>query len=278
MNVVGIGGVGSKIAKHFEAYNQYKVFFIDHEDHGQNTYRIPKKNHPEDYESQDYDWSTLVDNLDEEPVLLIVCGGSYSSAIILKLAQELANKEVIIIYVKPDTSMLNATRQMHEKVVFGVLQHYVRSGKMSRIYLFDNQEIEKSIGDIPIMGYWDQINNTIAYVVHMINVFAHNKPIIGALEQPRDTCRITAVGSKNVVNGEEKMFFPLANARELCYIYAINEENLKKSNKLHLQIKEDLKAKIVDDQTVSFGIFPTKYDRDFAYVIKHTSFVQDNQQ
>lgn len=278
MNVIGIGGVGSRVARFFETYGQYKTFYVDHEAHGSQTFMVPKKNHPEDYESQTYDWSDLIENLDEEPVFLFVSGGSYLSAITLSLAQNLLNKEVIIVYIKPDTSMLNATRQMNEKVVYNVLQHYVRSGKMSRIYLFDNQEIEKTLGDVPVIGYWDRINHVIAYTIHMINVFSNNKPVMGSLEDPRETCRITAVGSKNLVNGEEKMFFPLANPRELCYIYAINEENLKKSNKLHSSIKEDLKAKIVDDLTVSFGIFPTKYDSDFAYVVKHTSFVQDSQQ
>jgi hypothetical protein len=59
------------------------------------------------------------------------------------------------------------------------------------------------------------------------------------------------------------------------YIYVINEERLKKSNDSLKKIKEEVRSKTTELKTVSFSIFSTKYDRDIAYVVEHTSFVQE---
>ena len=58
MNVVGLGGAGCKIAKCFEAYEQYSIVYIDHESYGETTVLVDKQDHPEKYES-------LEINLDE---------------------------------------------------------------------------------------------------------------------------------------------------------------------------------------------------------------------
>jgi hypothetical protein len=277
MNIVGLAGAGSRVAKYFEEFEQYKVFYIDHENHGPQTTKIKKQRHPEAYEANPPDFAPLVEQLEDNDIILFVNGASYLSALTLILAETLKNHKITLVYIKPDTSMLNTTKKLNEKVVFNVLQEFTRSGKFERIYLFDNQVIENIIGDLPVIGYWDKINEVIGSTIHMLNVYYNNEPVMGGIEEPAETCRISAVGTKDLKTGEEKLFFSLDNPRESCYIYGINKDKLKESSDLLKNIKEDLKSRLTETLNVSFGIFPTNYDRDIGYVVKHTSFIQNNQ-
>ena len=278
MNVIGFGGVGCRIAGWFEDYPQYNVYYVDHQKWGENSLTFKKQKHPEKYEENARDFKDFVEALDDEPIYLFLCGASYTTAASLAFRQALGDKEVNLVYVQPDTSILNATRQKHERVVYHVLQEYTRSGHFERMYLFDNNTIEAILGELPVIGYWDQINALIASSIHMINVYNNNTPIVGGLEDPQETCRISTIGNKDIETGEEKLFFPLDQVRESCYIYAVSEERLKQSNNLLMQVREELKTRLAKDHSLSFGIFPTSYDRDFAYVIKHTSFTQQRQE
>ena len=277
MNIIGLAGAGSRVAKYFEGHEQYKVFYIDDEEHGNQTTKVEKQHHPEAYEANPPDFTHLLQQLGGDDVIIFINGASYLSALALILAETIKEHKITLVYIQPDTTMLNTTRKLNEKVIFNVLQELTRSGRFERIYLFDNQTIEDIIGDVPVIGYWDKINEVIGSTVHMINVYYNNTPVMGGIEMPADACRISVVGTKSLETGEEKMFFPLDNARESCYIYGINKNKLRESNDLLKNIKEDLKSRLTETLNVSFGIFPTSYDRDIGYVVKHTSFIQNKQ-
>tara|TARA_R110002074_G_scaffold251741_5_gene423353 strand:+ start:1312 stop:2136 length:825 start_codon:yes stop_codon:yes gene_type:complete len=274
MNVVGLGGAGCKIAKCFEAYDQYNVVYIDHESHGNTTVLVDKQDHPEKYESSEIDFDEVRALCNDVEMVFFVCGASLVSSLSLRILEHIQDKKIHVYYVRPDISMLSSMRQANEKVVFNVLQQFARSGKFDRITLLDNQMIEELLGDMPIIGFWDKINEVISYSVHMLNVFHNNTPVWGGLEQPNISNRISSFGMKDMSTMKENMFFSLDGEKELCYIYAVNRERLEEANDLLKKIREDLKSRLTDNLNISFGIFPTDYDRDVGYVLKHTSIVQ----
>jgi len=274
MNVVGLGGAGCKIAKCFEAYDQYNVVYIDHESHGNTTVLVDKQDHPERYESSEIDFDEVRALCNDVEMVFFVCGASLVSSLSLRILEHIQDKKIHVYYVRPDISMLSSMRQANEKVVFNVLQQFARSGKFDRITLLDNQMIEELLGDMPIIGFWDKINEVISYSVHMLNVFHNNTPVWGGLEQPNISNRISSFGMKDMSTMKENMFFSLDGEKELCYIYAVNRERLEEANDLLKKIREDLKSRLTDNLNISFGIFPTDYDRDVGYVLKHTSIVQ----
>ena len=52
MNVIGLGGAGCRLAKHFEIYPQYKTFFIDTDKEGrENFFKVELQETHEDYEA-----------------------------------------------------------------------------------------------------------------------------------------------------------------------------------------------------------------------------------
>jgi hypothetical protein len=275
MNVIGLGGVGGRIAKQFEQYPQYNVVSVDHEQQTETTILVKKQTDPEAYEASDIDLTKLYACLTDEEVIMIVSGGSLVSALSLRILEGMKERQVRIVYVIPDPSLLNHKKALNEKIVRNVLQHLTRSGKFERIYLIDNQRLDQIAGDLPVIGYWDQINHFISNTVHMLNVYEHNTPVMGNIEPPGITSRISTIGLKEIGTGEEKLFYPLDDTREVNYIYVINEERLKKSSDSLKKIKEEVRSKTTELKTVSFSIFSTKYDRDIAYVVEHTSFVQE---
>jgi 3-hydroxyacyl-CoA dehydrogenase len=54
MNVIGLGGVGGRIAKQFEQYPQYNVVSVDHEQQTETTILVKKQTDPEAYRRGNY--------------------------------------------------------------------------------------------------------------------------------------------------------------------------------------------------------------------------------
>jgi hypothetical protein len=114
-----------------------------------------------------------------------------------------------------------------ENMAFRILQEYARSGLFNSITLFSNQEIERCIGDIPIKGYYDSLNQTIFSAVHYLNYFTHTDPEIGQVAKAAAYNRIRTIGILDTKNLQEKWFFDLDMERDLCYYLCINSERLE---------------------------------------------------
>lgn len=272
MNVIGLGNVGSKIATLFEKYPQYNVNKIANQDHG-NTLVIKEQSHPEKYEALVPNLTAIVNNVEDE-VLFIVCGASFTSALSLVVLEQLKDKQIDILYIRTDTEMVSQVKQLHEKVVFNVLQQKARSGAFRNFFIVSNQKVEEILGDLPIIGYWDKINDFIVSTFHMVNLYTRLDPIMGGLETIPDTCRISTIGVKEASGGQENDLYDLDATRATRYMYAVNGERLKSSSDSLKKIKSELKNKITDNHSVSYGIYPTTYQVDYCWFIKSTSIIQ----
>ena len=89
--------------------------------------------------------------------LFILAGGGAISTASLRILEELNHKEVTILYVQPEIELLTGVQVLRERLVRGVLQQYARSAVFKRIYLVSNPELEKIIGEVPIMSYFDKL-------------------------------------------------------------------------------------------------------------------------
>jgi hypothetical protein len=272
--LIGLGSVGYKLTKAFAKHPQYKVITIDHEEGS--TIRVPKCDHPEEYESRFPDIGDQLKGSEGE-ILFIVAGSSIISGAALRVLEQLQNKgNVSILYIHPDVDTLSDTRRLQTNVVFGVLQQYVRSGVFKQFYAIDNQRVDKILGGAPIMGYYDSLNEVIVATIHMINIFNHTEPVVGTLSNPKNICRISTFGILNPETGEESPFFSLDNAKEKRYYYAIPETELKTDktlmSKIMSQVKDTPQGK---DVKVSYGVFSTEYSDKYAYFIESTSEIQN---
>lgn len=272
--LIGLGNVGYKIGKAFSKHPQYKIITIDHEEGA--TIRVPKYDHPEQYEQNFPMIGNQLRDVESE-ILFIVSGASIISGAALRVLEQIHGKGPIsVLYIHPDVDTLSETRRLQTNLVFGVLQQYARSGVFKQFYAIDNQQIDKILGGAPIMGYYDSLNEVIVATIHMTNVFNHSKPVVGTLSDPKDICRISTFGILNPETGEESPFFSLDNVVEKRYYYAIPEEELKTDktlmSKIMTQVKDSPQEK---DVKVSYGVFSTQYADKYAYFIASTSFIQN---
>jgi len=273
MNIVGLGKAGCKIADGFNRYPQYTSYKIDVGQTGDKCYDFPFFKTTEEYEEKTPNLKKFFNDIRGE-ILFIVGGSGAISCAILNILQQLDSKNISILYIQPELLLLNETQAARERLVRGVLQEYARCALLKRIYLISNQDLEKTIGEVPIMSYFDRLNEVLVHTFHMLNVFKNSEPVIGKIEGPRDVCQISTFGVYDFIKNEEKLFFPLSCSRDICYIYGLSEEKLKTDGSLFRMIVNQMKGKLSDNTNISYAVFPTKYDENIAYCVAHASLIQ----
>jgi len=278
--IIGLGQAGCNIAEKFSNYPQYTIYKIDtdlEEDHRENvyTYSISSENHPEEYERNCPDFDDFFVNASDN-ILFICCGAGYISAMALRILTFLKNKKINILYIKPDIELLGIVERQHEKVVYNVLQEYARSGVFKNVYLVNNLLVQKLLGDLTIIEYYDKINAFIANTMHMLNVYMHNKPVYDSYSESYDTTRISTIGILDIESNEEKYLFSLAKTKEKCYIYAINKQQVETDGTLFSNCIENVKQRS-ENGTIktSLGIYSTQYEQNYAYIIALSQDIQE---
>ena len=276
MKVIGVGTAGCRIADGFAEYSQYQIYKIDNDLPKQKgCFVVPAYSTVEEYEEKCPSFKNFFRGIRTgDDIMFVVSGGSMISSICLKILEAIQRAQISILYVAPDTSLLANRAQMHERVVFHVLQEYVRSGVFEKMYIVKNDILENIIDNVPVVGYYDILNNLVVSTIHMINVYTNNQPIYRNSDETLVTARIATIGITSPKENEEKLFYPLDNVNEKCYIYAINEEKLANDGKLFAK----LKGKIVNNREQhlisNVQIHSTDYDEDYGYIIASSSEIQ----
>jgi hypothetical protein len=277
MNVIGLGQAGCNIADMLSEYPQYKIYKIDVGIEGTRCYDVKRQKGPEEYEKNVPSMKTFFRGIKGE-TLFIVGGSGYISAMCLRIMEQIKDKcEISVLYIRPELSMLSRTKSLHEKATFNILQEFARSGLLEMLYLASNTNLENILGNVPIIGYNNKINELLVSTIHMINVFRNSEPVMGKIEEPNEICRIATLGISEIEEGEEKFFFSLDNTTERCYIYGINEERLTTEGGLKKKIIDRIKSTSSEESIqVSFGVFPTNYQQDYCYTLNYTSIIQSD--
>ena len=276
MNIIGLGKAGCNIADAFAKYPQYSIFKIDDDfkSSEEHVYTIAKRGSHEEYEEKCPNFEEFFKAIDED-VLLVFSGASTVSGCALGLLEQISGHPVSILYVRPDISLLSETKAIQEKIVYNILQEYARSAVFERMYIISNVEVEKILGDVPIIGYYDTINNTIVSTFHMLNVFSYSNPIMGTFAKPVESAKISTFGVLNIEKDEEYLFFDLKFPRDRVYYYGINEDTLKTDGKLFKKITDFVKSKSEENVSISYGVFDTNYEENYGYYIAYSSMIQD---
>ena len=278
MNIIGLGKAGCGIADELSQYPQYKIFKIDVDIEGSGCYSVPAFDKAEQYEKYDFPKLKTFFKGIKGKTFFIVGGSGKISCSSLRILEKIKNLPISIIYIKPDYDLLNEVQKMQDRVVFGVLQEYARSAVFEEIYLISNPDLDTVLGGVPIIGYYDKLNEICASTLHMINVFNNTKPIIGKIEKPKETHRIVTIGLFDAKKNKEKMFFSLDNPRDRCYIYGVREEKLKTDINLFKKLKEQVKSNAEKDLNITYAVFSTDYEYDVGYIIERSPYVQTQEE
>ena len=274
INVVGLGGAGCAIAKHFTAWAPYKVYLVDRlETAEENYFQLPNFRKPEKYDSEPIDFGSFFSKI-EGDVIFIVAGSGLVSNASLRILEQLKHCQISVVYVMPDSAFMTSKGALQHNLVYNVFQQYARSGVFSELLIVSNQDIENVLGDVAIKDYYLRINEVISYAIHMKNFFNNATPVFGTLSNPASIARILSMGKVDLETSEETLFFSLDNVSEIGYYYAINKERLETDKSLLKKIKGQMRQKITPTRKISFGIFETNESENFAVCIARTGQIQ----
>ena len=272
--IIGLGKAGCAIAERFAQYPQYEVYKMDVGlKRPPRTYGLKVADTPEQQEESLGSLKRFLKGI-EGDVLFIVGGSGTVSGASLKILEHIKNCSLHILYIHSDSELLGETARLQQRVTFNVFQEYARSGIFEKIILIDNSRLEDILGDFPIIGFYERLNELIVPTMHMINVLSHSNSVMDNISAPHDISRIVSYGLVNFETGEENLFFSLANVREKVYYYAINEEKLKTQGDIHKRVIAQVKANAENTKT-TYGIYPTQYDEDYVYCVAYSSIVQE---
>ena len=273
--IIGLGNAGCSVAEKFMQHPQYDVYRIDTEKRsGPKFKKIAKRSSHEEYEDKLPSLKTFLK--DAKPPYLFVVGGSGTiSGASLRVLEQLNSKEIYVLYIKSDVALMSEVSRMQDKIVFNVLQEYARSGVLRRMFIIDNSKLENIYQDIPVVGYYDKLNEVIVSTIHMINVFANTKPVIDTFSDPVNSARISTFGLLDVNTGEENLFYDLTYPREKLYYYSITKDRLENEGSLLRKLTDQVKSKLEEKMKVSFGIYSNEYDNDYGLCVAHATLIQE---
>ena len=272
--VIGLGGAGCKIADEFAKYPQYQAYKIDEGVYtgilDKNTFSIAKQKTHQQYELQTPDLRAFLGHLGGQ-VLFVLGGSGNISGCALRVLEQIRHCKINVLYIEPDVELLVGDKKLQERATYYILQEFARSALFERLYIVSNPQIEKILDNVPIIGYYDKLNELIVSTFHMINVYNNNKSVVDNFTTPEEIARISTIGISNLEN-EKKLFFLLDNIKEMKYYYAISRNKLETDGSLMKKITENIKME--NDLKVSYGIFATDYPDDYVYCIVNSSFIQ----
>lgn len=274
--IIGLGTAGCNIAEAFLEYPQYDIYRLDVKKRSGKKFKlIPKRDTHEEYEKKCPSLKAFFKNA-KPPYLFILSGTSEITGAALRILEQLNSKDLYILYIRPDVSLLSAPKKKQERIVFQVLQQYARSAVFQKMYIVDNVRVGQIVKDAPIIGYYETLNKFIVATMHMINYCRNIDPELETYDAPVPTARIATFGLGNLETGEEEMLSDLQNPREKIYHYMINKEKLRSQNDLLKSITDRARSKMEGGKVqVSFGIYSTDYDEDYVYVVSSASLIQD---
>jgi len=272
--IIGLGKAGCAIADRFAHYPQYEVYKMDVGlKRTPRTYGLKSATSPEEQEEHLGSLKRFFKGI-EGDVLFVVGGCGTASGASLRILEQIKNCSLHILYIYSDSELLGETARLQQRVTFNVFQEYARSGIFERAILVDNSKLEDILGDVPIIGFYDKLNELIVPTIHMVNVLLHSDSVMDNISPPHQISRIVTYGLVDFETGEEKMFFNLANVREKVYYYAINEEKLREQGGLHKRVIVQVKENSKNTKT-TYGIYPTQYEQDYVYCVAYSSIVQE---
>jgi len=274
--LIGLGQAGCSIVSLLQKHSVYNDFYIDADIKGPQHRSLTKFEKTEDYEQNVPDLSKFFKRVKKEVHFFMAGSGKISGAS-LAILQQIKNKSLNVIYLKPDLDAVGAIASKRERVAFNVFQQFARSGLFADLMLIDNTALETVLGDVPIIGYYDRLNELLSSTFHMINVLKNSVPVVGSPDERAEISRISTIGLLDTETGEEQLFYPMNRITEKTFFFAFNEERLKSDGTLNKKIKEIMKKKFDSGVKISYNVYTTEYEIDYGYCIARTSIIQGEQ-
>jgi len=275
--VIGLGKAGCNIADKLSAYPQYQIKKIDVGlKKTKTTFGLKHQDGPELYEKSNMPKgiNNFLEGVMPETLFITSCGAVSGAS--LKILQKIHKKtKLTVMYVIPQRDDLVGEKLLQNRLLFNVFQEYARSDLLNRVFLIDNSNLSDIIGPVPIMKFWDSINNLVATTYHMLNVFQNTQSVITTQTKRINSARVSTIGLLDSEKNEEKLFFDLDIPREKCYYYGVPKKQLEEDPNLMEVIKTNLRSNVEHEKMkTTYSVHSTEYKELIAYCEKSSTLIQ----
>ncbi len=276
MNIIGLGKAGCNIAELFKKYPQYTVFKIDSDEklkRKKNCLYIPKQPSVELYDANPIDIKRLLKNMDEDDVYFVTCGCGKVSASALWILQQLTDKRVNIVYIKPDTTSIDDKSKMVNRAHFHILQEYTRSGIFEKMYIIDNKKMPEIVGKTSILNFYPKINELVVNTIHWLNIYTNTEPVFDTYRDEYITSKICSFGIVNLSEETMAETYSIKKCNQIKYFYGVNRIRIENDEELIEKLNRITSLKS-EDVSVSYGVYATDLEVGFSIALKSSSEIQ----
>ena len=275
--VIGLGKAGCNIADALSVYPQYQIKKIDVGlKKTKTTFGLKYQDSPELYEKSNMPRgiNNFLEGVMPETLFITSCGAVSGAS--LKILQKIYPKtKITMMYIIPQKDDIAGEKLLQNKLLFNVFQQYARSALFNRVFLIDNSKLSDILGPVPILKFWDSINNLLVTTYHMMNVFKNTQPIMTTQTKRINTARVSTLGLLDSENNQEKMFFDLDIPREKSYYYGVPKKQLEEDPNLMEVIRKNLKCNVEHEKMkTTYSVHSTEYNELIAYCEKSSTLIQ----
>ncbi len=257
IKVVGLGARGCGIAEEFADYPEYRIYKIHSGPNERASLSVDQQTDIEQYEkgTDTTEVGAYLRSIKPDDDVLFILGGG-----------------------GPITgrSICNNLQERADRIVFGVLKEYARSGKYERMILVDTASVEELVGDVSIREYEQKFNNFVAYTMAMINYYHHSDALFDNHTNPTDISRISTFGITSLdPSADVKYLFPLEGFQDIHYYYGIPAEKLENDQTLMREIKTQTKRLTSTEINTGFSVHSTTFDQVMVLCVAHSKAIQN---
>jgi len=275
INVIGLGKFSCDIANRFSKHPQYSSFKVSFDlPKSKNTRGLEQHEDPQKIEEKCPSMTYFLKGARGQSHFFVE-GRDPSTAASLKILQGMDHKNTSAFYIHPEEIDLNGNIGKNENVAYHVLQEYARTGLLENFYLFKTDEVERALGEVSLINYYDTLKDTIASTIQMVDYFNNSTAVAETRSDQSPTIRIGTYGLVDIERQQEKLFFPLKDIRRKHYYYGINSEELKSDGSLIKKIRNQVNALKGEGVVATYSVHETTYEEPQVIVVAKTSTIQE---
>ena len=275
VNVIGLGKFSSDISERFSNHSRYSTYKIDFDlPKTKNSRGLTLHENPEKIEENCPSMSYFLKAARGESHFFLE-GRDPATAASLKVLQSMEHRNTNVFYVHPEEIDLNGNTGKNENVAFHVLQEYARTGLLGNLFIFKIDEVERALGEVSLINYYDILKDTISRTVQLVDYFSNTVPVAEIKSDSSPTIRIGTYGLVDIEKQQEKLFYPLKNIRRKHYYYGINSEELKSDGSLIKKIRNQVNSLKGENTIATYSVHETTYEDPQVIVIAKTSTIQE---
>jgi len=274
-SLIAIGEKATLFAESLKDYPEYTSYCFRH-GHKEDCFSVPVFSEAQRYEEPLVDLEEFLKGCCED-VTAIISGDEAINLTALQILEVVKNKNIEILFFKPDQKLLGTAMKQINNLTYNVLQEYTRSGLFGQMFIFDLGAVDQVAAAASLQSFEKVRMEFVAGHYHTLNWLRNSEAVAGTDDEHQPVNCLASIGVTDLELSEIKMLNKLDFVRERVYYYGIPEKKVKEDAGLRSKILEGYKKNMDENISSSFKIYSIPFKQELVYVVEYTSAVQNKE-